>query len=164
MQQSSFLENNVNMAENIKKIPALESFEDQELNQLLEMSKIHKYKAGERIFEEGTYDTWMYFLMYGSIKIVKKDKEIATLKKKGEIFGEIGAIENSARSASAYAITDTVCLATDIFYLEKQSQKDKQRLGYVLYRLLANILARRLRRTTNELVHSKKSLLNLKFW
>ena len=93
MQESSFLDNNTNMMENIKKIPVLEPFEEPELHKLLQMSKIRKYRAGERIVQEGSFDTWLYFLMYGNVKIVKKGKEVAVLNKKGEIFGEMGAIE-----------------------------------------------------------------------
>lgn len=151
------------MLDNLRSLDILEPFEDQELNNLLEMSKIRKYRAGERIVEEGRSDTWLYFLMLGRVQITKKGKEVAILSKKGEIFGEMGAMDSSRRSASAHAVTDTVCLATDIFYIEKLTGDDKVAFGYVLYRLLADILSRRLRRTTEALIQSKGKL-NLKFW
>lgn len=163
MKESSYLENNETMLENLRSLDILEPFEDQELNNLLEMSKIRKYRAGERIVEEGRSDTWLYFLMLGRVKITKKGKEVVVLSRKGEIFGEMGAMDSSRRSASAYAVTDTVCLATDIFYIEKLTGDDKVAFGYVLYRLLADILSRRLRRTTEALIQSKGKL-NLKFW
>lgn len=151
------------MLDNLRSLDILEPFEDQELNNLLEMSKIRKYRAGEMIVEEGRSDTWLYFLMLGKVQITKKGKEVVILSKKGEIFGEMGAMDSSRRSASAHAVTDTVCLATDIFYIEKLTGDDKVAFGYVLYRLLADILSRRLRRTTAALIQSKGKL-NLKFW
>lgn len=163
MQQTDFLDKNSSMMDSLKTIPVLESFEDQELSRLLEMSKIRKYRAGECIVEEGRSDTWLYFLMYGRIKISKQGKEVAVLRNKGEVFGEMGALDSSRRSASAHAITDTVCLATDIFYLEKLTGNDKLAFGYVLYRLLAEILSRRLRQTTDALIKAK-CRINLKFW
>jgi CRP-like cAMP-binding protein len=163
MQETSFLENNPAMMENVKKIPVLEPFEEQELIKLLEMSKIRKYKSGECILEEGRSDTWLYFLMYGQVRIVKSGKEVTILKRKGEVFGEMGALDSSRRSASAFAHTDAVCLATDMFYLEKLTGNDRVSFGYVLYRLLAEILSRRLRETTTALIKAK-SKLNLKFW
>lgn len=163
MQETSFLENNPAMMDNVKKIPVLEPFEDQELIKLLEMSKIRKYKAGECIVEEGRSDTWLYFLMYGQVRISKSGKEVTILKKKGEVFGEMGALDSSRRSASAFAHTDTVCLATDMFYLEKLTGNEKVAFGYVLYRLLAEILSRRLRETTAALIQAK-GRINLKFW
>jgi CRP-like cAMP-binding protein len=163
MKESTYLEKNKTMLENLRTLDILEPFEDQELNNLLEMSKIRKYRAGEMIVEEGRSDTWLYFLMLGKVKISKRGKEVVTLSRKGEIFGEMGAMDSSRRSASAHAVTDTVCLATDIFYIEKLTGDDKVAFGYVLYRLLADILSRRLRRTTEALIQSKGKL-NLKFW
>ncbi len=163
MQETTFLENTPAMIENIKSIPVLEPFEEQELIKLLEMSKIRKYRPDERIVQEGQTDTWLYFLMLGKIQITKKGKEVAILSHKGEVFGEMGALDGSRRSASAYAITDTVCLATDIFYLEKLTGSDKAAFGYVFYRLMTEILSRRLRQTTEELI-KVKGRLNLKFW
>lgn len=163
MKETTFLEKSDSMLENLRNIDVLEPFEDQELHKLLEMSKIRKYRTGEVIVKEGQSDTWLYFLMFGRVKITKKGKEVAVLNKKGEIFGEMGALDASRRSASAHAVTDTVCLATDIFYIEKLSGTDKVAFGYVLYRLLAEILSRRLRQTTEALVQAK-SKLNLKFW
>ncbi len=149
--------------DNLRKIDVLEPFDDVELQKLLEMSKIRKYKAGECIVEEGQSDTWLYFLMFGRITISKKGKEVTVLNRKGEIFGEMGALDSSRRSASAFAATDTVCMATDMFYLEKLTGPDKTTFGYVLYRLLAEILSRRLRQTTEELIQVK-GRINLKFW
>lgn len=163
MIETVFLDNNDSMLSNLKNIDVLEPFEEQELNKLLEMSKIRKYTAGECIVEEGQSDTWLYFLMFGQIKISKKGKQVIVLDRKGEIFGEMGALNSSRRSASAHAVTDTVCLATDMFYLEKLTGSEKIAFGYVLYRLLAEILARRLRQTTAALIEAK-SRLNFKFW
>ena len=163
MKETSFLENNESMLENLRSIDVLEPFEDQELLKLLEMSKIRKYRAGECIVQEGKSDTWLYFLMLGRVQISKKGKEVAVLTRKGEVFGEMGAMDSSRRSASAFAMTDTVCLATDMFYIEKLTGNDKITFGYVLYRLLADILSRRLRQTTEALIQTKGKI-NLKFW
>ncbi len=167
MQESNFLdkklEKNAEFIATIKKIPVLEPFSDEELERLIEMSKIRRYRPGECIVKEGQSETWLYFLMYGQVRIVKNGKDVAILKRRGDIFGEMGAIDSGRRSASAYAIQDTVCLATDIFYIEKLTGNEKLAFGYVLYRLIAEILARRLRQTTEALIRAK-GRLNLKFW
>ena len=163
MQESSFLDGNTPMLDTIKTIPVLEPFDPQELNILLEMSKIRKYSPGELIVQEGRSDTWLYFLLQGEVKITKGGKDVVTLSRKGEVFGEMGAMDSSRRSASAYAVTETGCLATDIFYLEKLTGTEKQAFGYVFYRLMSEILARRLRQTTEELM-KVKGRINLKFW
>lgn len=164
MQETSFLDSkDPAMLDNLKNLPVLEPFDDQELLKLLEMSKIRKFRPGECIVQEGRSDTWVYFLMYGQVRITKKDKEVTVLSDKGEVFGEMGAIDSSRRSASAHAVTDVVCLATDIFYLEKLSGNEKLAFGYVFYRLMTEILSRRLRQTTEALIQAK-GRINLKFW
>lgn len=163
MQESAFLDGSSALLDSIKTMPVLEKFEQQELNMLLEMSKLRKYTAGECIVEEGRSDTWLYFLIQGQVKISKKGKEVALLNHKGEIFGEMGAMDSSRRSASVHAVTDTACLATDIFYLERLTGSDKLAFGYVFYRLMSEILSRRLRQTTDALMKAK-GRINLKFW
>jgi CRP-like cAMP-binding protein len=163
MKETAFLDKNASVLESLKNIDVLEPFEDQELYRLLEMSKIRKYKAGEQIMEEGQSDTWLYILLRGQVKISKNGKKVAELTRRGEIFGEMGALDSSRRSATAHALSDTVCLATDIFYIEKLTGNDKIAFGYVLYRLIAEILSRRLRQTTKALIQAK-GRINLKFW
>lgn len=163
MQESSDQEKNKALLKNLKSLGILSSFEDQEIYRLLEMSKVHKYKAGAYILKEGRSETLFYILLSGKVKIIKDGKEVATLSKKGEIFGEMGAMNYSRRSASAVAETNTVCLATDLFYIESLKGNAKTDFGYVLYRLLAEILSRRLRQTTDQMIKSK-GRINLKFW
>ncbi|RJQ85680.1 MAG: cyclic nucleotide-binding domain-containing protein [Desulfobacteraceae bacterium] len=163
MLETTFLDNNARIMESLRKIPVLESFEEQELNRLLQMSKIRRYRSGECIVQEGRSDTWLFFLMYGRVRITKEGKEVTTLSRKGEVFGEMGAMDSSRRSASAHAVTDAVCLATDMFYVEKLTGKEKIAFGYVFYRLMSEILSRRLRQTTEALVKAK-GRINLKFW
>ena len=163
MQESGFLDGSSTLLDSIRSIPVLEKFDEQELNMLFEMSKIRKYTAGECIVEEGRSDTWLYFLIQGQVKISKKGKEVAILNRKGEIFGEMGAMDSSRRSASVHAVTETACLATDIFYLERLTGSDKLAFGYVFYRLMSEILSHRLRQTTDALMKAK-GRINLKFW
>lgn len=163
MQESKFLEKNETMLNNLKSIALLNPFEDQEIYKLLEMSTIRKYKAGEHILKQGQLETLFYILLSGQVKITKNRKEVAILNDKGEIFGEMGAMNCSRRSASAIAVTNSVCLATDMFYIENLTGNARTAFGYVLYRFLAEILSHRLRATTDAMIESK-GRLNLKFW
>lgn len=163
MQETTFLDTSETTLESLKNLPVLEPFSEQELLKLMEMSKIRKYQQDECIVQEGRSDTWVYSLIYGQVQITKKGKQIALLKNKGEVFGEMGALDSSRRSASAHAATKVACLATDIFYLEKLSGNDKLAFGYVFYRMMTEILSRRLRQTTDALIQAK-GRINLKFW
>ncbi len=64
----------------------------------------------------------------------------------------MGAFDNAPRSASVQATTDTVCLATDLRLVESLPGTERMAFGYVLYRIVAAILAERLRETTRVLM------------
>ena len=154
MIESDFLKENVQLLDSLKKIPTLRPFSNKELSGLLRMSKLRKYDAGEQIIEEGRIDTWIYFLVQGKVRIVKDGRELAVLKRRGEIFGEMGVIDGSARSASVFAVGKSVCLATDTNRIGQLTDDAKLAFCYVLYRILAEVLAARLRLTNEQLLAS----------
>ncbi len=162
MQETDFLKGNQRVLNDIKKFEIFEPFQDDELHHLMSMSKIRKYNPGETIFEQGSADTWLYFLVYGKVRLMKDNKPVVLLQRRGDVFGEMGAIECAPRSASAVAHGETVCLATDIYYIEQLTGEDKLAFGYVIYRVFSGILADRLRITTEELLELKGR--SIKIW
>ena len=107
-------------------------------------------------------DCWIYYLISGKVKVIKDDEEIRVLQRTGDIFGEMGVIDGSARSASVIAATKTVCLATDTSYIDRLSGDSKIAFGCILYKLFSEILANRLRLTTDELIKTREKLTMLK--
>ena len=152
MIESDYLEDNIDLLRKLKNIPTLNDFEEEELKGLLQFSKIRSYKSGELIIEEGFFDNWIYFLVSGKVKVVKNNEELRVLKRTGDVFGEMGVIDGSPRSASIYAIDETVCLAIDASYIDRLSGNEKLAFCYILYRIFAEILANRLRSTSEEVI------------
>jgi CRP-like cAMP-binding protein len=88
--------------------------------------KAQSAAAGTRFFEENEKAGFlqrdrMYLLLEGEVALLAKGKPIGTVKI-GEIFGEMAAISESARSASALAKTACRVIALD----EKQFHKALQ--------------------------------------
>ena len=162
MQETDFLRGNQRVLNDIRKFEIFEPFQDDELQHLMSMSKIRKYNAGETIFNQGSADTWLYFMVYGKVRLVKDNKPVVLLQRRGDVFGEMGALECAPRSASAVAVGETVCLATDIYYIEQLTGTDKLAFGYVIYRVFSGVLADRLRVTTEELLELKGR--SIKIW
>ncbi len=65
-------------------MPALSVWETSD--QLIKMSKIRTYEAGEVICEEGLNDKWIFFLTKGRVRIVKEGRELSVLEKRGDII------------------------------------------------------------------------------
>ena len=161
MIESDFLNESSNLIQDLKKIPTLEPFSEKDLQRLLKLSKIRKYKSGEQIIEEGKRDSWIFFLIYGEVSVTKKGKTLSVLKRRGDVFGEMGILKGSARSASIYAATDVVCLSTDTAYIDELTGDDKMAFCYVLYRIFAEVLADRLRLTNQKLIESEGKAFKL---
>jgi CRP/FNR family transcriptional regulator, cyclic AMP receptor protein len=157
MQESQYLKGRDDLIEMLRRIPFLQSYADKFLRKILELSKLRRYQEGEIITRQGEYDTWLYVIISGEVRVVKNEEEIARFDAKGGTFGELAMIDGEARSASVYATQpNTACLAIDNAFLEHLEPKDRQEFEAVYYRLLAEILAHRLRVTSSELSHMKQ--------
>ncbi|MBW1642310.1 MAG: cyclic nucleotide-binding domain-containing protein, partial [Deltaproteobacteria bacterium] len=110
MLESKYLQENIENIKKLMNIPTLSHFETKSLGKLLRLSKIKQYEDGELIISEGDLDPWLFFLLSGKVRISKEGIDIAAIERTGEIFGEMRIITSLSRSASVYAIGNTVCL------------------------------------------------------
>jgi CRP-like cAMP-binding protein len=163
LKETTYLEENERLMEFLHKVPVFDPFDQRELNSLVQISKLKMYEDGECILKEGVADSWLYFLVQGQVRITKEGQDVAILKRRGDIFGEMGIIALAPRSASAYASGSTVCLSTDFARMDDFDRENKVLMGYVLYRIFSEILVNRLKQTTEELIKIKGKA-GLKFW
>ena len=108
-----------------------------------------RYKNGEVIFREGEPSRSAYVLVSGQIELIKENGSTPirlALLQLGEMFGEMGLVDNSPRSATARAVIDVV---VDLVEKEEFLQAVKETPDVALT-VIGN-LAERLR-ATNELV------------
>ena len=155
MIETKYLKDNIQNIQKLMTIPALKNFEAQNLGKLLKLSKVREYEDNELIIREGDVDPWLYFLLSGTIKVVKEGQQIDVISKIGEIFGEMRIIDSMSRSASVYAVGKTICLAVDTSAKDKLSSDDKrdERIEFIvlLYRIFAEYMSVRLRLTSEKL-------------
>jgi len=165
MIESKYLKENLENIQKLMTIPALRNFETRSLGKLLRLSKVRQYEDGERVIQEGDLDPWLYFLLSGKIRISKENLEIGSIDRKGEIFGEMRIIDSLSRSASVYAVGQTICLAVDTSAKDRLSTDDSvdERLDFLLllYRIFAEYMSIRLRLTNDELIKAKKRVAAL---
>lgn len=165
MIETRYLKDNIENIQKLMGISALKNFETKSLGKLLRLSKIREYEDGELIIKEGDRDPWLYFLLSGKIKITKEGIEIGTIDKKGEIFGEMRIIDSMSRSASVFALGQTICLAVDTSAKKRlslsSSEDEKLDFLLLLYRIFAEFMSIRLRATNEELIMAKKKVKRL---
>lgn len=163
MQESPYLEGNAFLLSKLQRLPFLGSVNGKHIQDILRLSKIRTFDDGEIITTEKTYDSWVYILFSGAVKIVKNGKEIALLDEVGEAFGEIAVIDGKVRSASVQAIGPTVCLAIDASFMNETAEPLEQAIFVsVLYKLFAEVIAQRLRAADDELIKLRAEIETLK--
>jgi CRP/FNR family cyclic AMP-dependent transcriptional regulator len=156
------LKNSVDIIEKIKTFPALESFDEKDLKELLRISKIVRYEPGESIVDESSYDGWIYYLISGRVRIAKAGHDLAVLQRTGDVFGEVGNMGREALSVSVSAMDEATCLKIDISSVDGLPSENRYVFRYVIFRGFAEVLAKRLRITTEKFLAAKDELEKLK--
>ncbi len=162
MHESSYLEGRQDLLASMKRMPAFSGLPDGHLKKILSLSKIRKYDKGESIIQEGTFDSWMYCIISGTVRVEKGGRKIGEIHGAGAVFGEMGLIDGSERSASVRAHAETMCLAVDASFLDRMEETERASCYSVLYRMFVEILAERLRTTSAELAEAKEKMAVLR--
>jgi len=138
----------------LKQLPLFAELSKGELREVERLVHRRLYKDGEVIFWEGEPGVGIYIVQQGEVGIYKEyakagQKELALLGP-GDFFGEMALLEDDCRSATAVARGETCLFGLihpDLFDLIDR----KPQLGVKLLSTLANMLARRLRLTNQDL-------------
>jgi len=153
---------NFELIDKIKNLNVFNRFEEDQIEEFINVCTLKKFTHGEIIINEGSVDNWIYILISGSVKILKGNQTFGIFKRVGEVFGEMRVIVDSPRSASIIADAETTCLAIDFAKFKTDFEKQQPVILTILYRMFAEILAVRLRKTTEELAEAKKEIESLK--
>ena len=127
------------------------NFNDGELLGVLKSTQQEVFQDKEIVFKEGTRGDKMYIIISGGIRISRplgrKEEEVLARLETGQLFGEMGPIDQSPRSARATAEGDTVLLSLR----EALLRDNNLGLAYKLYKNFSVMLAERLRATNERL-------------
>ena len=162
MEETSYLQAGEFLVDRLQKIPFLKSFKQSAVRELLNSSKIRQYEPGEILIEEGATERWFYIILFGEVSISKSGKEVARLQHTGDVFGESSLIDIHRRTATVTALKKTYCLAVNAGFLDDLGTASRSDFDAVIYHLLAETLAMRLKNTTEELALAKAEITQLK--
>lgn len=142
----------------LRKVDLLQGLQDKELESMAQLGVERSYKLGEKIFAEDSAGDELYILKKGKASIelaIKGDAMFTALNivSEGQIFGELALIDRGLRSATAKSLIDceVLVLPRDKLY---RLFEENTRIGYVVMRNIATVLAARLRKTNQQLIQT----------
>ena len=133
------------------KIPIFKDIPKTILIKILKDIKIIKYQTGEIIIKEGDEDETMYYILLGSVKVVKQNK-LLTILQNSTLIGEMATLLKEKRTASIISATNNTTLISfkidfNLFHTD---------LGYyfaIIYKNLSIELAKKLLLQDNKIVN-----------
>jgi len=162
MIDNAILKSNDEIISQLMRIPALKSMDGEDLKELMAASQTKDFNTGDIIFEEGSMGKLIFYLISGKVRITKNGNVLMTLQRTGDVFGEMGPIGGKARSASVKALSDVNCIEIDFSVIDSKNKSDAHMFRYLIFRGFAEILAARLRYTTEQLTSLRTELDQLK--
>lgn len=124
--------------------PFFASFDDYELDYLYDSSELIKCDSSTPIIREAEVDSFFYVLVLGKAVVRKADRELARLRA-GDVFGEMGIVAGTPRTAEVITTTPSLLMKLDGRVLET----GKCEFQLKLYKTLCEVLVKRLTRTSN---------------
>lgn len=138
---------------NGKTVSVFTGLDTEEVEAVVRCSVLEKFESGEVVIEESKVSSDLYILLKGrasvEIEVVgynERRKERLVILRKGDAFGEVAFLKGKRRSAFvvAYDPIQVLRLDRDKMY---ELFESRSRIGYVMMKNLAAVLAQRLRDT-----------------
>ena len=147
----------------LRAVPALASFSDDQLDDVLNSSSLLQCEPGDCIIKEGSIDSRIYVLLSGELEVRVGTKKVASITRIGEVFGELALVNHDKRLASVLASTKAVCLAVDQKFLQDIHPREQDPdFHAALYEFVARLVVRKLEATSRRLAQVEKELRELK--
>lgn len=163
MKEFAYIHEHGQVPDALRKLPFLGSFDDEQLDDVLDSSNYVQGEPGDVMIDEGAIDSRIYILLSGEVEVRRQGKLLATIDRVGEVFGELAVVNEDRRSASVVAKTRVVCLAVDQKFLQDIKPREEYPAFYAaLYEFIARLTAGRLEATSRQLAKVQNELRLLK--
>ena len=102
------------ISEKLREVALFQGLGESDLQEILRISESIRVDGGEYVFTEGERGDHFFIIVHGSVELRKtsggEDRRLAVLRA-GQAFGEMALLNQTPRSASAYATEDTYMLS-----------------------------------------------------
>ncbi len=140
-------------ADLLKSIEFFRGFSAEEIEDIIRLGTFIRYNPSQVIVREGDVDTTFFILLSGTVRVYKNSRKIEDLGK-GSVFGEMGALIRSARTAHVIAREVCIVLKLDLKVIERERGDMKLKF----YQVFIETLVNRLEKTTKRFGAQQRAL------
>nr|WP_321255878.1 cyclic nucleotide-binding domain-containing protein [uncultured Pseudodesulfovibrio sp.] len=158
MREVPFDPDNDDIMERLKSVPAFDNLPENHIREAMRAASIRRYEANETIIQEGEFDNQVFFLIFGRLSISVQGTEVGQLKRLGDVFGEMGIIDGSPRSATITTKKTSLVISMDDTAIGSLGETSKIFTQAVMYRVFAEVLAVRLRDANQKIADMQAEL------
>lgn len=163
MKEFAYIPDEGQVPATLRAVPLLDSFSEEQLDEVLGSTSLLQCDPGDTIIKEGTFGSRIYILLSGSLDVLVGGKKVASITKAGDVFGELAVVNHDKRIASVVAPGKAACLAIDQKFLQDiHPREEDPSFHAALYEFVARVIARKLSLTSRRLAEVEKELRQLK--
>jgi CRP-like cAMP-binding protein len=163
MREFAYIHEEGTLPVELRTVPFLNSFTEEQLDDVLSSSSLIQAEEGDVIIQEGTIDSRIYILLSGKLNVRVGEKLVAAITRAGEVFGELALINSDKRVASVVAGEKAVCLAVDQKFLhDLRPREEDPEFHAALFEFVARLISKKLVATSQRLSEVEKELAALK--
>ena len=145
--------------EALQRSPLFQGMYIWQIKKILLASEIRSFAGDERIIREGDSGTEMYVVLEGGVQAQKtlEDGIVKVLRVMGvgELFGEVGPLSGSLRTADVVALEQSQVLVLSWSRIDRLTKRFPM-LAFRLFRNLTRIIGARLRQTSEYSIRENK--------
>lgn len=137
-----------NLAKIYSAVPVFRTLTEEELEEVLSISKLYRVGKGYVVVRQGDAGDGMYVIVQGSaqvqLQLFQGDRTSLAVLKSGDVFGELSLIDRIPRSATVVMQEDGVLYRVDADGFDALRQKLRP-AAFKIIREVAPILCQRMR-------------------
>jgi CRP-like cAMP-binding protein len=137
----------------LQKMPFFAHFPLEFLHELAGACDLVQYEVGQEVLVQGQMNRHLYFLISGRVSVSVDNGVVAELMNIGDVLGEMSVITRQPCTATIVADSEVIVLRLGVELLEQHASAQTDRFKYLLYRVYASILTKKLNETNQKAKH-----------
>lgn len=121
-------------------VPMFSGFPDQLVAELQQAASLVQINPEETILKQGEINKNLFFLVIGTVDVLVDGGLVATLRRKGDLLGEMSVITAKPCSATIIAKTPVELIRIDTEAFRKITEGNQSQFDHILYRIYSQIL------------------------